>query len=519
MFTSILNKFNFTFFLFVFCLAVFALSIRGIPGNPVDNELNTVKWRNLGPFEQTARFALTYSIVENNSIYLSVPLARFASPDLAINTQGQFVSLFAPGVSLIAIPGYVIGRELGFAQVGTFAVITFFTLLNIFLIRSIAIKLKINTIAAAIGGLTFAFATPAFAYGVDFFQHHISTFLILFSIYAMLYYRTFWGMTVVWFCFATAVIVDYPNFFMMLPVGVFAFFRFFNVQKTEKFLKLKINFIYILSFIGAMIPLLFFMWFNYVSYGNPLVLSGGQTRVTQIASDGSVAKVQNVNNNKPPRALSGQLGLLRVFSPRNTMQGIHVHIFSYDRGILVYTPVMVLGIIGAIAALLKKKKFSVILSFIVLLNVFMYSMWGDPWGGWSFGSRYLIPSYAILSIFIAYLLTIFNKQNMFTLLFFVAVTYSVAVNTLGALTSSLNPPSVEAEVISREAGYDFKYSIDRNIDFLSQQGSKSLFFNIFAQNYVSAWDYYIYITAGLISVFGILLILNFRKQNPETMKI
>lgn len=518
MYTTIFNKLNFTFILFIFCLSVFALSIRGIPGNPVDTELNTIKWRNTGPFEQTARFALTYSIVENNSIYLSVPLAQFASPDLAINTQGQFVSLFAPGVSLIAVPGYVIGRELGFAQVGTFAVITFFTILNIFLIRAIAIKLNINTIAASIGGLTFAFASPAFAYGVDFFQHHISTFLILFSIYALLYYRPFWSLTAVWFCFATAVIVDYPNFFMMLPVGLFSLIKLLSIKKAENKIKIKFKFVYLFSFIGAMIPLLFFMWFNYVSYGNPLVLSGGQTRVTQIASDGTVARVQNVNNNKPPRALSGQLGLLRVFHPRNTMQGIHVHLFSLDRGILVYTPVMILGIIGGLVALLKKKKFSVLLSFIVLFNIFMYSMWGDPWGGWSFGSRYLIPSYAVLSIFIAYLLTILNKKNLFTLLFFTAVAYSIAVNTLGALTSSLNPPSVEAEVISREAGYEFSYSIDRNIDFLSQQGSKALFYNMFARNYISAWDYYIYITAGLISVFGILLILNFRARNPELLQ-
>lgn len=515
MINTLLNKFNFTFLLFLFCLAVFALSIRGVPGNPLDTELNTIQWRNIGPFEQTARFALTYSIVENNSIYLSVPLAQFASPDLAINTEGKFVSLFAPGVSLIAIPGYVIGREFGYSQVGTFAVITFFTLLNIFLIRSIAIKLNINTVAASIGGLTFAFATPAFAYGVDFFQHHISTFLILFSIYALLYYRAFWGMLVLWFCFAVAVIVDYPNFFMMLPAVFYGLFKFFDIRKTNNFYTIKFKFLYLLSFIGAVVPMLFFMWFNYISYGNPLVLSGGQTRVTQVADDGSVRKVQNVNNNKPPRALSGQLGLLRVFNSRNTMQGVHVHFFSYDRGIFVYTPVMVLGIIGAVVALLKRKKFSVILSFIVLFNIFMYSMWGDPWGGWSFGSRYLIPSYAVLSIFVAYLLTILNKKNLFVLLFFIAVSYSIAVNTLGALTSSLNPPSVEAEVISREAGYDFKYSIDRNIDFLSQQGSKSLLFNTFAGKYMSSWDYYILITTGLISVFGILLIINFGMKNPE----
>jgi hypothetical protein len=173
--------------LILFISGVLTVSLRGLPGNPTVPELNLKTWKENGPFElspERGRFALTYSIVEDKSFYFSKSIAGFASPDVGIQ-NGHYVSLFAPLLSFIAIPGYLIGKYFGASQVGTFAVISLFALFNFFLIRAIAIRLGSNKIAATLGALVFLFATPAFSYAVNLYQHHLSTFLILLSIWAL----------------------------------------------------------------------------------------------------------------------------------------------------------------------------------------------------------------------------------------------------------------------------------------------------------------------------------------------
>lgn len=102
---------------------VLALTVRGTYGIPNSNELNSQKWIEDGPFElspERGRFALLYSIVEDKSVHFSESVARFALPDLGYK-NGNYVSLFAPGVSFLAIPGYLLGKFFGASQVGAFA--------------------------------------------------------------------------------------------------------------------------------------------------------------------------------------------------------------------------------------------------------------------------------------------------------------------------------------------------------------------------------------------------------------
>ncbi len=81
----------------------------------------------------------------------------------------------------------------------------------------------------------------------------------------------------------------------------------------------------------------------------------------------------------------------------NDPQVINV-LFSYRKGWLLYTPIMVFSLIG-IPFLLKKHKrsFLPILIFL-LLNIYIISSWWDWWYGGSFGLRAFIDSYGILAI-------------------------------------------------------------------------------------------------------------------------
>src|SRR3989344_5134224 len=500
-----------TILFIIFCAGILTLSLRGISGNPTDEVLNQHYWKDEGPLELSpdrGKFALTFSVVEDKSFIFSLPVARFATPDLGY-VNGQYVSLFAPGVSFITIPGYLLGKSFGLAQVGTFAIIALFALLNVILLRAIAIRLGATPLAATIASLLFIFATPAFTYAVTLYQHHISTFLILLSIYTLLRWNNIWSLFLIWFLCAASIPIDYPNLFLMFPIGLYALGRLVIFNKEENKLNISIKLVGFVTFIAAALPLSFFLWFNQISYGNPLQLSGTVPSVKAIDAQGNpttpdVIGTENVEKFINPE--QQEKSAVRFFKTRNLLAGLDTHFTSPDRGILVYTPIVLFGVLDMFLLYKRNQQILSLLLGIIGANILLYSMWGDPYGGWAFGSRYLIPRYAIFSILLALALTNLRKSSLFLLIFFITLSYSVAVNTLGAITSSRNPPKVEAISLEKLSGVAEKYTYERNFDFLKSNRSKSFIFQSFANKYLLAWHYYLLITFSIITLSAFLLL-------------
>lgn len=212
---------------------IFSLSLRGLEGNPTSVELLSKTWTWDGPLElspERGRIALLYSFVEDHSLAFSDDVARLALPDLAMNESGEYVSLFSPGPSFLAIPGYLLGKKWGVAILGAFATSTVFALLNILLMYGIAVRLGANKSSALLGAITFSFATPAFAYATTLYQHHVSVFLLLLSFWILLRFKkSVLAIALVWFACALSVVIDNPNLFLMLPVGLFSLGRLWSI--------------------------------------------------------------------------------------------------------------------------------------------------------------------------------------------------------------------------------------------------------------------------------------------------
>ncbi len=503
----------------LFCSLILGLSLRGINGTPTSQQLNTAQWKDDGPFElspERGRYALLYSVLEDHSFQFSDEIGQFARPDVAAS-NGRYVSLFAPGVSFAVIPGYLIGRYFNLAQVGAFAVIALFGLINLLLIRAISIKLGANKFAATLGGLTYLFATPSFAYSVELYQHQLSTFLILVSVYSLMRFKTIVALLVTFFAFALAVPIDNPNLIFLAPIAIIASKKFIDITQTEKLINLKLYLTRILTIFIMVIPISFFLWSNYMSYGNPLQLAGTlPTATADLVKPKEIISVTNLEAQQVITAnpeVKKEKSAVGFFKTRHLLNGFYIHFLSPDRGMLYFTPVMFFGLIGLILAYRRKVKFLSVLVAIFGSNVLLYSLWGDPYGGWAFGSRYLIPSYAILAIFISLLLSFWKKSSLLLIAFFVTFSFSVGVNTLGAITSSANPPQVQAEALSKLSGMEQKYSFDRNFDFLQRSGSKSFVYQNVFKNYLTTLQYY-QILVGLIILgsLGVLLALRFVKE-------
>jgi hypothetical protein len=510
------------FFIALFAGVILALTVRGLPGNPSISELNSVYWKDNGPLElspERGRYALMYSIAENNSFIFSTDIARFVTPDLGY-INGNYVSLFAPAVSYIALPGYLAGKSLGASQVGAFSVIALFGVLNAVLIYLILISLRVSRTNSVIGGLIFLFATPAFPYAVSLYQHHISTSLILVSLLLCIRYTNFWSLTLIWFLCAASIPLDYPNLFLMFPVGVFALGKLIWIKNQGEKYIIGMSFIKMLSVVSVIIPLSFFLWFNYHSYGNALQFSGTVASVKSIGEDGRPAvpetvdplDIEGVNELSNPEAQDKSA--IGFFKTRNLMQGLHTHLISLDRGIIVYTPVILLGIFGLALMLSSSVPIASVMVGVIGINLILYSMWGDPWGGWAFGSRYMIPSYAILAIGIGYALNTYRKV-FFIIPFVLLMSYSIGVNTLGAITTNQVPPQVEILALEEDSGKIQKYTYERNWDQLVGGSIKSFSYQTFGYKYVNTVEYYYAITGVLIITLMIFTLLGYVRGNKK----
>ncbi len=503
--------------------------VKGKSGNLSDETLNLKEWTEEGPLELSpdrGRFALTYSLVEDQSVKFSLPVARFATPDLGYK-DGNYVSLFAPGVSFIILPGYLIGRIFNASQFGSFLIIALFAFINFWLIYLISKCLGAKKYAALTASGVFSLATPALAYGGSLYQHHISTFFILCSVWIMLRFKSVWSLIVIWLLIGSSVVVDNPNFFMMFPIGIFALGKIIDIKKIKTKIQINIQLLRILSFFTILLPLLGFMYFNLLSNGNFLQLSGtvqsvqsinvnGKPEQSSLISDNNadVILLQNLQDKNKNDSNTESRSALGFFNTRNMLEGVYVQIFSQDRGILFFSPIILLGLIGIIVSYKKLNSIQVLLLSVLAVNLAIYAMWGDPWGGWAFGSRYLIPAYAILAIFLSSVLTRWNRKLLFILLIYPVLIYSIGVNMVGALTSNRNPPKIEILALEKLSGVEEKYTVERNWDYL-QKDSKSFIYRAFLNGRVSP-IFYFYTLAGLsVAMFTFLIIANYFDKTKE----
>lgn len=474
---------------------ILALSLRGLAGNPDANSFLDPAYLDHGPMElspERGRFALTYAIAELHSYSFSVPLARFATPDVAYQ-NGQYVSLFAPGVSFIVLPGYILGSLIGLSQVGSFAVIALFALMNFFLVSKIARFLGASERASYIGAISFLFATPAFSYAVSLYQHHISVFLMLLAIYLCFRFNSWLSTLMIWLLIGIGFFVDYPNAFLMLPIALYTLGRSLSITETTKQVAMRVNLAKLVTTGFVIFPLLLLFWYNSSAYGNPLQLAGTLNSVDAIDASGNPVSKVTVNG-KTVNAFTNldkvhQVTTATAFQTRNLLNGFYIHFLSPDRGMLFFTPIVFIGLVGMFILYKKDKR---ILLFIAIagVNILLYSMWGDPWGGWGFGSRYLIPTYALSGITIALLFPYLKIKKLIFVAFGLILLYSLFINTIGALTTSKMPPQVQILQLEQQTHQVEKYTYARNFQYIQQFGSSSFIYQAFAQAFVPA-DIYI----------------------------
>lgn len=490
------RKIALTFFILLISISMWGLTLKGAKDityfqRNVDSVMG-------GPYEgtnSTSRFELIRSLVDYRTVFFNEEQASLSAPDI-VYYKGKYFSIFTPGVSFLSIPFYLVGKTLGYPQLITYMATVISALLNLFLVYAISRKMGVNFYISLLAGFLFLFGTNAFPYALTLTQHHMSTTIILLALLNALSRRTFLSNMAFGVLVGIGAMVDIPNLFALLPIGLYIAWKHLGTEMKEKTVRIKLN----MSALGLIVGLVPFLGvFAYYNYQ----LTGSYTMLGQVIGRSDYpAKPVSESQEEEVR------GITMPLEARLQLQGIYITIFSDERGILFYNTVTMLGIIGLVFALKSSshKTSAQLTTATVLMIIASYSMHGDPWGGWSFGSRYAIPISGLMMPMTALALQKLKKNIVFVILFILSAVYGLYISTLGALTTTLIPPKQEAEHLAEYIPYTY----ERNVQLIEKNFSGSLVYNSLVSELFSA-QYYLYfcfvialVGSGILFISGIV---------------
>ncbi len=495
-------KSSFGMGLFVLFIVVLLMGVfKGQPGDPLAFQYSYQT--SVGsPFEgtnSTSRYALTQAIVDNGRFYFDETQARFSSPDTSFY-NGKYFSLFTPGVSFLAAPLYFVGKFFGLPQFYTFLTNIVFAVINVYLVYRVTRKLGVNTYLALLSGVVFLFGSNALAYSLTLTQHHIAAALVLTAILLALERVSTLNNFLFGALYGFGLLVDIPVGFLMMPLGFYFVYKNFEKIETAQNVLIKVRYAMIALLIGAIPLLAIFGWYNHQ-------LTGSYTKLAQLIGRVDVPDnnpdVQNQLREEIPVPGPKEFKIFETpFNTRNSLDGFYVLLISDERGWYYFSPVLILATIGIYLSIKRPvtRRLGLLLGTVGVGNLLLYSMFGDPYGGWSFGPRYLIPATAVIAPGIGVFLQRWGKNSVALLVFYGLVVYSVWLATIGAMTTNSIPPKQEAMYLSTPIPYTYQY----NLDFIQSNFSSSLIFNMFLKNQITV-DSYVKIYIGLVMVLITIL--------------
>ncbi len=493
---------------------LYVATIRGVAGNPKGSDIKGTLDQATMPLElspERGRYVLVLSLAEDRSFSLNPTLADAADPDIGYH-DGKFYIYFGPGISILALPLYFLGKSLGISQVAAFFTVSIFAVFNLILIFLIARQIfRLPYWAAILASLIFGFASSSWSYAITLYQHHVTAFIILSCFFSVWQYkkggwqRYIW-MSYVWLAFGYSIFIDYPNGILIAPIIAYAFFASISLKKLEESIKIKFDTVFLITSIFFIALTVVHGYYNYVNFGDWKRLSGGLVGIKEIRAKQLLKEDDSTSIVKA----SEEKNVVAFFQEAYQPQGIVILLLSLDRGLLLYAPVFLFGVAGIFARIRKSEMEGNMLVATIATHLFLYSSWGDPWGGWAFGPRYLIPTMALLSLYAAYWLSQPKWGFVRRIFGLLLIAYSSAISLLGALTTNAVPPKVEADFLK------MKYNFLHNYEYFISGRSGSYFYNYYAKEYLTLQDYYSILWGTVLGIaFVLLIIMPLFKHNHE----
>ncbi len=114
-------------------------------------------------------------------------------------------------------------------------------------------------------------------------------------------------------------------------------------------------------------------------------------------------------------------------------------LFWLDKGIFIYNPLFILGILGYYKLFKSFPKEAVFLLSIIALNFLLTCTWYGWHGNWSWGPRYLVPT---AGLWLIPIFVFFHKKGIIRVLLILLVCLSVLIQLLSVLQGNLEYLSI-----------------------------------------------------------------------------
>ncbi len=487
-------------FIILIGIILYGSTIKGVFGNPdtqkiIDQHLTTPPGvLELSP--EQGRYGHVLSLAETGHYDFSKEFVEFNSPDSAY-FNGKFFSFFAPGISYLVLPAFQLGWTFNLAQLFSFAFIAVISIISLIFLFYIGQHiLKLPRWLSLFAVMVFGFASTSWSYAATLYQHPVTAYCIVSSFYAIWRYKQedkyswYWAI-LVWFNYGLGIFIDYPNAVLLLPLMVYFLISSMKLIHSLGKIKFSIrNSFYSTSIIFILLILLHGLH-NQTYFGSWKKISGGLLSYKTYVS---LQETNNVNIESAIKQEEQKKNVGTFFQEKNIPQGLFTLLISDDRGLLFYSPIFILALFAIFKLRSGINLEHTTLITLLVVNIFFYSGWGDPHGGWAFGPRYLIPSLPILSLYVA--LWIYNKGMGIgnKILAFFLFAYSSAISLVGAVTTNAIRQKFKVEGFT-----DITYNFLFNIDFLKKNQTASFIYNNFFIDHISLVHYF-------FAIYGLLLI-------------
>lgn len=320
--------------------------------------------------QQASRYLLTAAIVEERSIKLD-RYVDVLGIDRAVR-DGHTYSDKAPGQPLLAIPFFAIGRAVGVEDPRILRVegnlglwwVTLWSaaipgaMLAVLMFR----RARLEDPRRALGVTLAVFAgTLLLPFSALLFGHVLAA-LLLYVSYLLLGGDSRWPrLMAAGLAAGSAVAVEYTAVLGVIVLAVYAAARH---GKS------------VVAWVAGGVPVALALGaYNAVAFGSPFTLS------YQFSS------FEGVTEQSRP--------LLAMFD--TLASGNVVRLFVDGRGLLIATPLVVVGIVAAIHGIRREDRGEATLALAMMaLFLLLPVFWGNPWGGDSPGARYITPGLPFL---------------------------------------------------------------------------------------------------------------------------
>lgn len=356
--------------------------------------------------EDRALLGLQHALLTRGSLELS---PEVDGVDVAL-FRGHIYSAVAPGLALLSLPFAALGLYLdgrAFTMFGYAALLDEFflalaaSLASYMLYRSC--RLYAPPKASALASLAFSFGTSLWPFSTVLFPHAASLLFLTLALYAALTYGAGKGgalrASACGLSLSAASLIEYAAAGLVPSFALYIF-----VRRPRRGLP---------AFLASLLPgLLGHLLYNYALFSSPFSF--------------------------PEQFKLGAQGeLWSRFSLEGMALHLPLYLISPYRGLLLYSPVLVLGLYG-LGLLLRKqglRREALLLCSALLIVLMLYSSWEDWAGGLAYGPRFLSLGLPSLTIPLAPLLA----QRRWPLAPFLALfTASCFIEGVGALTSAFS---------------------------------------------------------------------------------